>query len=73
MPTYEFMCEKCGGTFDVRATIQEKDEGLQPECPACGNSETRQVISGGLFIRAGGGSSFNPPGCAPNAGPGCCG
>lgn len=73
MPTYEFMCENCGGTFDVRATIQEKDNGLQPACPACGHQDTRQVISGGLFIRAGGGSSFNPPTCGPNAGPGCCG
>jgi len=73
MPTYEFMCENCGGTFDVRASIQEKENGLQPACPKCGYPETRQLISGGLFIRAGGGSSFNPPGCGPNSGPGCCG
>ena len=74
MPTYEFICEKCGDSFDVRATIQEKENGIQPACPNCGDSATRQVISAGLFFRAGGGdSSFNPPGCGPNAGPGCCG
>ncbi|HUV16583.1 MAG TPA: zinc ribbon domain-containing protein [Pelolinea sp.] len=74
MPTYEFTCAKCGETFDVRATIQEKESGLQPACPNCGNQETRQVLSAGLFIRSSGGTStFNPPGCAPNAGPGCCG
>ncbi len=74
MPTYEFICEKCGDCFDVRASIQEKENGIQPACPNCGDLTTRQVISAGLLIRAGGGgSSFNPPGCAPNAGPGCCG
>jgi putative FmdB family regulatory protein len=74
MPTYEFMCENCSESFDVRATIQEKENGLQPHCPICGNQENRQIISGGLLIRTGGGgSSFNPPDCAPNAGPRCCG
>jgi putative FmdB family regulatory protein len=74
MPTYEFMCENCDDSFDVRATIQEKENGIQPPCPNCGHLTTRQIISSGLFIRAGGGgSSFNSPGCAPNADSGCCG
>lgn len=73
MPTYEFICEKCGDSFDVRATIQEKENGMQPACPNCGDPATRQVISAGLFFRAGGGgSSSNPPSCGPDAGPGCC-
>ena len=73
MPIYEFICENCDATFDVRATIEEKESGLMPACPNCGHQKARQLISTGLFIRAGGGSTFNPPNCAPTAGPGCCG
>ena len=73
MPTYEFICENCNHTFEIRATIQEKEKGLHPACPKCNYEITRQVLSAGMFIRTGGMTNFNPPGCAPNAGPGCCG
>ncbi len=73
MPTYEFTFENCQETFDVRASILEKDEGLTPTCPRCGSQKNKQIISGGSLIRAGGATSFNPPNCDPNAGSGCCG
>ncbi len=75
MPTYEFRCENCHYQFDIMASIQEKERGLNPVCPQCGKQTTSQIISAGLFIRPGGSSMFNPPGpgCAPSAGPGCCG
>lgn len=73
MPLYEFVCEQCSESFDIFATIQQKEDGLYPVCPNCKSKTTRQILSAGMFLRMGGMTNFNPPGCAPNAGPGCCG
>jgi len=34
MPVYEFECDDCCTTFDVRATLAEKVKGLDGCCPA---------------------------------------
>ncbi len=59
MPLYDFRCKQCGHPFTVRASFQEKDAGLQPECPVCHAVETQQVLTVGVFIgqTAGGDSS----------------
>jgi len=48
MPTYEFLCQKCGKVFELISSISEyehkRKEGLQ--CPGCGSSEIVQQISG---------------------------
>lgn len=72
MPIYEFQCDNCETIFDVRASIKEKQAGLQPECPQCHDTRSHQVITAGLVIRRGDGTSLSLPVCAPNAGPGCC-
>jgi putative FmdB family regulatory protein len=73
MPIYGFECEECAESFDVRASIREKEAGLLPECPSCHSKRTRQLISAGLWLRSSGGSSLPSSGCGPNAMPGCCG
>jgi putative FmdB family regulatory protein len=73
MPFYAFRCEQCDETFEVRASIKEKEAGLTPECPQCQGKKTRQLISAGLVIRGGDGASLALPSCGPDAGPGCCG
>ncbi len=72
MPFYAFQCEECGETFEVRASIKEKEAGLKPECPKCHNKKIRQVITAGLVIRGSDGGSLSLPACGPDAGPGCC-
>ncbi len=72
MPFYNFQCEQCHETFDVRASIKEKEAGLEPECPKCHSKTTRQVITAGLVLRGSNGSRIALPGCGPDAGPGCC-
>jgi len=52
MPVYEFRCDECGRKFDVIATIEEKEAGLQPVCPNCGGMNVRQVF--GRFTVVGG-------------------
>lgn len=50
MPIYEYACQKCGEIFDqlwltVRAAEEATAQGKQPACPACGEAETRRVVS----------------------------
>jgi putative FmdB family regulatory protein len=74
MPIYIFNCEECDETFDVNASIIEKESGLHAECPRCHSLHTRQMITAGAILR--GGSKFGvqlSSGCGPNFTPGCCG
>jgi putative FmdB family regulatory protein len=75
MPLYDYQCDHCQKTFEVRASFQEKELGLEPTCPDCQSVETHQVLTLGLFVRSGinGGENLQSSSCGPNAGPGCCG
>lgn len=68
MPFYDFRCQQCGHPFTVRATFQEKDAGLHPECPVCQAQETQQVLTAGIFI---GNATTNHDRPSPFAGPAC--
>lgn len=73
MPLYDYQCEQCQAIFEVRATIKEKEAGLEPECPNCHGKQTRQIITAGLILHGAGSSEISASCCGPNAGPGCCG
>jgi putative FmdB family regulatory protein len=75
MPLYDYRCQQCQTVFEVRASFQEKEAGLEPECPECHSQETQQLLTAGMFLRAGDGETSlgGPSCCGPNAGPGCCG
>ena len=73
MPLYDYQCEQCQVVFEIRATIKEKEIGLEPECPMCQGKQTHQIITAGSILRGGSSSGFSMPGCGPGAGPGCCG
>jgi putative FmdB family regulatory protein len=75
MPFYSFHCESCGTTFDVRASIEDKENGLKPKCPNCHAQDARQVFTAGVLIGEGAQAGLSPlatgPACRP--GSGCCG
>jgi putative FmdB family regulatory protein len=74
MPIYDYQCDRCDTTFEVRASFKEKEAGLKPVCPTCQNAETHQLLTVGMFVRGGGnGGASNSSCCGPDAGPGCCG
>lgn len=75
MPYYDYHCDQCGTVFDFRLTFKEKEVGVKPICPNCANPDTQQMISAGMFIKAGTGQSgnFTAPACGPRMGGGCCG
>lgn len=77
MPTYVYQCLECEEIFDVQAPIREKEAGLHPICPRCEAQHTRQLITAGLFVKAGGSAGRMPPAgsscCGSGFGSGCCG
>lgn len=77
MPFYDFRCKQCGHPFTVRATFEEKDAGLEPECPVCQAKDTQQILTAGIFIGQATGhsdrsASLAGPACGCGPG-GCCG
>lgn len=77
MPLYSYECNDCQAVFDVRASFQEKEEGLQPECPQCHGQQAHQLITVGWFLSgrgtSGAASVTSAPACGCGAGGGCCG
>jgi len=74
MPIYDYRCDHCQATFEVRASIKEKELGLKPICTNCQSAETHQILTAGLFMHQGcrdGVSSLSSC-CSPNSGAGCC-
>lgn len=86
---YKYACGKCSAVFEFEATEQEMAGELQVFCPSCKSGETVRVFSiapgnkTGTYVysremrrlvkvsdRA---SIRSKGGCAPQAGPGCCG
>lgn len=54
MPTYEYICERCGYLFEVRHSMN--DESIV-NCPQC-KAKTRKIITGGSgFILKGSSTS----------------
>ncbi|HHS13190.1 MAG TPA: zinc ribbon domain-containing protein [bacterium] len=69
MPTYEFICRKCGYRFEVFTSISRKAQTL---CPQCGSADLRETYSafymGGNLFRPAVGSSSCSGKCAACSG-----
>ncbi len=72
MPVYEYDCQQCHTSFEVRASFQEKQAGLTPVCPHCGRADARQVFSGGLLLRTLDADRSSVCACGSKADSGCC-
>lgn len=53
MPWYDYRCDGCDETFEVRRSMSESTEGEPPECPCCGSMETRRLF-GTVYAGTGG-------------------
>ncbi|MGE5371421.1 MAG: FmdB family zinc ribbon protein [Solirubrobacterales bacterium] len=65
MPFFDFSCEECGHTFNVRVSNAEKHK---VRCPACDTQKIRQLLS--PFFAPG--SAKGDTQTRPAAMPGCC-
>ena len=65
---YNYKCEDCGVDFEIKATLEEKEENSAEKfkCLSCGSIKIKQQITGASFISKGGDSRG---GCSG----GCCG
>jgi putative FmdB family regulatory protein len=52
MPTYSYLCDACGGSFEIEQRISEDPI---KQCSLCGKSQARRQIVSGNFILKGGG------------------
>ncbi len=69
---YAYECDKCGATFTVRATVAEKERGLDLRCPKCGEKDVTQDFRGVGMGFGGRGPAGGPPWPGCNPGGGCC-
>jgi putative FmdB family regulatory protein len=56
MPLYEYKCTACAETFEIIASLAERDE--KAVCPACGGHDTARLYS--PITLAGRRTSINP-------------
>lgn len=52
MPIYEYECEECGSTLD---TLQKFDDPPLTDCPGCGSSGLKRLVSAPRFRLSGSG------------------
>jgi len=52
MPTYEYLCQGCGGKFELLQRITEEPVKI---CPKCGGSSQRIISPGAGFLFKGSG------------------
>ncbi|NJD63109.1 MAG: zinc ribbon domain-containing protein [Deltaproteobacteria bacterium] len=45
MPTYSFICRKCGRKFQEILTFREYESGKR-KCPKCGSRSVAQLLEG---------------------------
>ena len=45
MPTYEYLCESCGKTWEKDQRITEEAEKI---CPFCNEPKAKRLVSGGI-------------------------
>ncbi len=62
MPMYEYVCDKCGERFSMLQPMSAAREGHR--CPACGEKQTRRVMSS--FATCG--PTASGSGCGPGGG-----
>jgi len=65
LPIYDFKCEKCGHTFSVLTSFQERDQVV---CPQCRSKDVRQLISACAVRTKGGGCSTGSAGAGSGSG-----
>ena len=51
MPIYEYRCESCDNTFELR---QKFSDAPASECPACGGPVEKLISQSGFSLKGGG-------------------
>lgn len=70
MPYYDFTCNDCRSVTSVKASIDEKEKGLEVQCEKCGSTNTEQAflcvsVGSGRSSRSGAGRETAPASIGP--------
>lgn len=65
MPAYDYVCQDCGATFEVRASMAAYAEGLSPRCKQCGSEHVARSFSA-VSVLTGSGGTGSAPACGPS-------
>jgi len=65
VPRYDYLCDSCGETFEVRASMAEYSS-LEPHCARCDSDEVSRVFAGLNVIGARSSSSSSDGCCQPS-------
>ena len=71
MPTYEYVCLKCGRPFEIRASLSEYSKGIRPKCPQCGSEKTIRAFRSVNVWTASRATARGSGGPGGGCGPGC--
>jgi len=71
MPTYEYVCNKCGLHFEKHQSIHDAPVSV---CPECNGDVKRQISGGSGFIMKSAGARASRKNCSlEETGKTCCG
>jgi len=67
MPKYLYVCEDCNKTFEIDATIKEKEKNEKNIflCPKCKSIDIRQKFCSASYIKNDSGNFSCPTGTCP--------
>ena len=68
MPRYDFTCQECGSTYEVRLSMSAYDAGEGRECPSCGSPRAERSFTTVNVIAGGGGGGFGSAAASTSGG-----
>jgi len=68
MPSYDFVCQECGSTFEVRLSISAYSAGEGRSCPQCGSRKVERAFTAVNVIAGSRSSSGSGGGCYSGSG-----
>ncbi|HBS06836.1 MAG TPA: zinc ribbon domain-containing protein [Leptospiraceae bacterium] len=45
MPYYDYKCDDCQSTVEVKLSLAQKESGVEVECPECHSRNTHQLFA----------------------------
>ena len=71
VPTYDYVCQDCGETFEIRASISEYSKGVKPRCTRCGSERAVRAFGSVTVLTASRGGGGKRKGCKGSCPPTC--
>ena len=74
MPTYKYKCRNCESYFTIKASLKQKEKGLNPQCVKCGGNDVFQTFDSIGIIGSGNKKNKSKTNCGSCSGNlSCCG